>query len=346
MVVAALGLSRTVTACIEVFNNVGSFEDLPFVSPVLWLDWVLIYDLTNNFTWKPVAYLSMVAGFCIYIACFWLSVGYGLLGYGTRQYEVLDVPQYCQNLGISWQTDPRRKHFVRLQIVIFASATLGALVGLYVLPRVMKRKVSQETQEAQVPQEDGPPLADGAPPAVGAAHEAGAPPEGETANNGGPRREDGAHEVEAPREGEPAPQAEVPLVDGPLRLEGNRTRRIQWGFLGRFSRRVIPHVKVPEFRRTAIPIKIPGFRKIEVPILVPQVPHLRASQVLLPIVWLFVVLPVFAGFLMSSILNGHSYLVLGQKGCYASFVSSRWGYLDLYLVEWEVKLATLIGLNC
>jgi hypothetical protein len=59
-----------------------------------------------------------------------------------------------------------------------------------------------------------------------------------------------------------------------------------------------------------------------------------------------IILPSAIGIIVAAVLNGHSYLVLGQSpGCYASYVSARFGYIDLYFVEWPIKLATWIGLN-
>ena len=66
----------------------------------------------------------------MYLVCFWLVIGYCFLGYGTRQYEPLNIPPYCQTLGISRQTDPRRRNFVRLQAVIFISASVGFVVAI------------------------------------------------------------------------------------------------------------------------------------------------------------------------------------------------------------------------
>src|SRR5579859_6246982 len=56
--------------------------------------------------------------------CFWLCVGYTQLGYGTRQYTVLDVPERCQHLTISYQTDYRRVMFLSLHNVIFSFGIL------------------------------------------------------------------------------------------------------------------------------------------------------------------------------------------------------------------------------
>ena len=58
-----------------------------------------------------------------------------------------------------------------------------------------------------------------------------------------------------------------------------------------------------------------------------------------------ILLPTFVGVIMSAILNSHSYLILGQQHCYASFVSSRSGYLNVDIVSVSTKLATFLRLN-
>jgi len=58
-----------------------------------------------------------------------------------------------------------------------------------------------------------------------------------------------------------------------------------------------------------------------------------------------ILLPTVVGVIMSAILNSHSYLILGQQHCYASFVSSSSGYLNVDIVSASTKLATFLGLN-
>jgi hypothetical protein len=48
---------------------------------------------------------------------------------------------------------------------------------------------------------------------------------------------------------------------------------------------------------------------------------------------------------VSAALNWNSYLILGQDGCYGSYVSGRWGYLNLELLDFRIRVDTLLGLN-
>jgi hypothetical protein len=54
------------------------------------------------------------------------------------------------------------------------------------------------------------------------------------------------------------------------------------------------------------------------------------------------------GTVMVAILNRHSYLLIGQRSCYASYVGSRFGYVDLYgseVVETAIKAMTWVGVH-
>jgi hypothetical protein len=56
-------------------------------------------------------------------------------------------------------------------------------------------------------------------------------------------------------------------------------------------------------------------------------------------------LPNIAGMIGGAILNDHNYLMLQQGECFASYVSGRLGYVEIYIPEWTRKLATWLGLN-
>ena len=98
---------------------------------MLWLDWVGISAFFSLFARILVA-LAGVIGACVYVICFWLCVGYGQESYGVRQYDVLNVPPFCQSLNIAWQTDPRRDHFLHLHIVLFAIGSFGMLAAIII----------------------------------------------------------------------------------------------------------------------------------------------------------------------------------------------------------------------
>lgn len=228
-VAAAYGIFETIIAVLTLSSHGGSWDTLPFIDPLLWLSWVTIYDFLMLFS-PLAATLSCAIGMGIYGICFWLCIGYGLKGYGTRQYDVLSVPENCQFKNISWQTDPRRKHFLRLHSLMFACATAGFLGGLLERFDISK---------------------------------------------------------------------------------------------GEISLNVVPGDDISQ-----------NNRQIKTPI----------TDLIQALVSVMIILPAAVGIIVASALNGHSYLVLGQHGCYASYVSSRFAYLDLYLVEWKIKLGVWIGL--
>jgi len=178
-----------------------------------------------------LASLSAVVGTCLYGLCFWLTIGYGLHGFGVRQYDVLNVPTFCQKVSVSWQTDPRRHHFVRIHSIIFASGTLGILIAIIIY---------------------------------------------------------------------------ISMTED---------------------------IKISNF---AIAFRV--YRRASVRV------NFYSITILQTVVAICVIAPALVGVIMSAVINGHSYLILGQHECYASFVSGRYGYIDQYFTEWKIKLATWIGL--
>jgi len=237
------GLFETILAIITLFEHIHSHDTLPFINPLLWLNWVTIFAVVSNFS-PIIATVSALVGSCLYGICFWLCIGYGLKGFGVRQYDVIDVPAICQTLNISWQTDPRRKHFVRLNCVMFAAGSLGLLLALAtgdVLAQDL-RIAFDITKRKKLNNEE-------------------------------------------------------------LNNENASSKRKQIDFT------------------------------------------LHPTAILQQFIAICIILPSTVGVIIAGVLNGHNYLILGQHGCYASFVSGRYGYVDLYLVEWKIKLAAWIGLT-
>lgn len=219
---------------ITLIRHSHSMDRLPFISPVLWLDWAAVFSFVGQ-RFPVLGTLSAISGICLYCTCFWLSIGYGRLGYGTQQYEVLNIPAFCQNLNISWQTDPRRHHFVQLHSLIFGSATLGVLIAVIV-------------------------------------------------------------------------------------------------FIDQYE-----DFRISDF---SVAFKIYRGRSVNM-----NLSYFRSVLILQTVVAICVIAPAVVGVIVAAVINGHNFLILGQKGCYASFVSGRFSYVDLYWVEWRVKVATWIGLN-
>jgi hypothetical protein len=71
---------------------------------------------------------------------------------------------------------------------------------------------------------------------------------------------------------------------------------------------------------------------------------LAAQSISYVLMWIMQ-LPTIIALIVAGSTNNHSYLILGQKHCYASFVSSRSGYMNAYIVEASVKLGVFFGLN-
>lgn len=99
-----------------------------------------IYAITGHI-WAGFSFISLIATIVIYAVCFWLTIGYGQLGYGTRQYEILQIPWLCTTSTVSFETDPRRGNFVGLHVATFIMGTLGLIMGL---PKICRELTTLE----------------------------------------------------------------------------------------------------------------------------------------------------------------------------------------------------------
>jgi hypothetical protein len=79
LVVQSIGIVRTGFSLATIFQNSHSWDTMPFISPLLWLDWVTVYSLCDYYLPK-LAVIPGVIGACLYVVCVWLTVGYGILG--------------------------------------------------------------------------------------------------------------------------------------------------------------------------------------------------------------------------------------------------------------------------
>lgn len=122
-------LLRTILAILTLHNHGKDWPSLPFISPILWLDWVAIFAISGHI--HPfLSLISFIATFLCWTTCFWLTIGYGQLGYGTRQYKILNIPYLCSNSGINFETDPRRGNFVGLHVTQFIISTVCLVFAL------------------------------------------------------------------------------------------------------------------------------------------------------------------------------------------------------------------------
>ena len=221
-VVLLVASFRTTLAILRLVTHKGEYDTLPFLSPLLWTDWVSVTDMLWVFS-PVLGVFGIAASLGAFGMCFWLCIGYTQLGYGTRQYTVLDVPDRCEHLPMSYQTDPRRYIFLSLHNVIFSLAILGF-----------------------------------------------------------------------------ATAAVAVWKDNKVRYTAARTSAdIYWQ---------------------------------------PPLLQTKVGRYLGVGVSLFVLVPTAIATIVAGVVNAHTYLVLGQQNCYASFVSSRLGYLDAYLADISVSV--------
>ena len=120
---------RTALGAYQIGSHWNSFDALPFITPLLWVDWLILIHVLGGRFKKYVIVVALI----VWGLCFWLCIGYAFLKYGTRQYDVLELSQKCEyttnNLSVSWQTDPRRFRFVDLHCVIFGFGTWTLFEG-------------------------------------------------------------------------------------------------------------------------------------------------------------------------------------------------------------------------
>jgi len=99
--VAAFRTSSAITVLVQ---HTGSLETLPFISPILWVDWISVTDhylkaklLDDGMpdVDSCLVIARTVLTVSMWVLSLWLCVGYGHLGYGTHQYNVLNVPVQC-----------------------------------------------------------------------------------------------------------------------------------------------------------------------------------------------------------------------------------------------------------
>jgi len=121
-------LFRTVLAIMTLQMHGGDWTTLPFISPILWLDWVTIYAV-GGYAWAGFSFIGLIGTILMYAVCFWLTIGYGQLGYGTQQYEILNIPFLCTPSSVQFQTDPRRGNFVGLHVTTFTMSTIAILIA-------------------------------------------------------------------------------------------------------------------------------------------------------------------------------------------------------------------------
>ena len=138
-----IAIIRMISAIVRLATySADNFKTLPFISPLLWVDWLVVFEFSAPLSRVVEPFAGFIC-FILYIICFWLCIGYGSLGYGTEQYHILFIPEECQYIDIQWQTDPRRVHFLRFHIIIFAFASF-VVVFVYLLDLRRRNAKSNE----------------------------------------------------------------------------------------------------------------------------------------------------------------------------------------------------------
>ena len=127
--VAAIGIARTIIALVGIANASSNWGSMPFVNPILWMDWVAMYYLFGFLPWSIAAAFVPIGcalmGAAIFVVSLWLCIGYAFFEYGKLQYEVLNVPSMCQG---DFQTDPRRFPLLLLHELIFILAIISFII--------------------------------------------------------------------------------------------------------------------------------------------------------------------------------------------------------------------------
>ena len=256
-----MGILETIFAIITISEHGHSWETMPFIDPLLWLSWLTIANLANAVS-KYLATLSYAIATVIYVVCLWLCIGYDCKGYGTAQYDIINIPSTCQQMDISWQTDPRRHHFVSLQSVMLAAASLGVFITFY----MELAKLSEINVQLRVPK----------------------------------------------------------FTQVMHRSPSSGTHKVEYG-------------GNPETESTLAPYPQSNSGEKEINIRI-------TNEMIQSIVGACIVIPAMVGTILAGAVNNGDYLILAQNGCYASYVSSRTGYIGMEFVEWKTKLGVLIGL--
>lgn len=119
-----------ILAILNIARHGGQWDSIPFVNPILWLDWVALYGFFG-LIWPVLSLASAVIGAGIWIMSLWLVIGYSR-DYGTLQYDVLNIPSLC-NQDVPYQTDPRRLAFLIMHQTYFFIATIGFFFLLFIL---------------------------------------------------------------------------------------------------------------------------------------------------------------------------------------------------------------------
>ena len=129
----AFAIFRSIFAIVTITKHTER-ESLPFINPVLWFDWVAVWSFCGFFPGSLAETTTLMAaavGVAVYAISLWLCIGYAFLGYGTRQYDVIDTTSLCASSITSYQTDPRRMPFLVLHELYFILATSGFLLLAY-----------------------------------------------------------------------------------------------------------------------------------------------------------------------------------------------------------------------
>ena len=123
-----------ILAVIIVASQSGEWGSLPFINPVLWLDWVAMWAF-SGLLWIPLALISLIIGAALFSLTLWLSIGYGGLGYGTLQYDIINVPPLCDPFS-SRQTDPRQFVFMIMHEIYFGIAIFAFVLIIATIRRI------------------------------------------------------------------------------------------------------------------------------------------------------------------------------------------------------------------
>ena len=125
MTTGVLAFLRTIVALITIAKHGGGWKSLPFLNPILWLDWFALHSFSvKTYILLPVC---VAVGPAMFAISLWLVIGYSFLGYSSLQYDVLQVPSQCT---VPPTTDPRTIIFIIIHGIIFLLGIVGAVLGI------------------------------------------------------------------------------------------------------------------------------------------------------------------------------------------------------------------------
>jgi len=141
-IIFVIAVTRTVVGVGEVITYRNDFGLLPFISPLLWLDWIAVASIIWPIEkYGKARYVPQVIAAAAFGMNTWLTIGYISFFYGTQQYTALDIPAICAATTDSLAIDPRRQYFADFHVVLYIFSLVIFIVTAVVAARSKKGKI-------------------------------------------------------------------------------------------------------------------------------------------------------------------------------------------------------------